>query len=137
MQILVPRPIAPNRKQPKAQNRFFSCSQKNISIALARSTAKFCVCFENRPKKTLNSEYCKRALEKVKSPNTLINMVSKRVRQLTSGGGAGSRPLLADTVGLGAGDIALLEIAEGKMAWIVDENAKDLPPPGPETKFAF
>lgn len=86
---------------------------------------------------TLNSEYCKRALEKVKSPNTLINIVSKRVRQLTSGGGGSSRPMILDTVGLGAGDIALLEIAEGKLEWIVDENAKDLPPPGPETKAAF
>ena len=89
-----------------------------------------------RIRTTLNSEYCKKALEKVKSPNTLINIVSKRVRQLTSGGGSGSRPLISDTVGLGAADIALLEIVEGKMAWIVDENAKDLPPPPPKMRTA-
>ena len=76
-------------------------------------------------------------MEKVKSPNTLVNIVSKRVRQLTSGGGSHSRPLIADTVGMGAADIALLEIAEGKLGWIVDENAKDLPPPKPENKFLF
>ncbi len=65
----------------------------------------------------MNSEICKKALEKVINPNILVNLVSRRVRQLTSGGGSGSRPLLAETAGLGAGDIAMLEIIEGKMAW--------------------
>lgn len=46
----------------------------------------------------------------------MVNLVSRRVRQLT-GGGNGSRPLITETAGLGAGDIALLEIIEGKMAW--------------------
>jgi DNA-directed RNA polymerase subunit omega len=64
----------------------------------------------------LNSELTKKALEKVGNPNTLVNLVSRRVRQLTSGG-AGSRPLLAETAGLGAADIALLEIIEGKLEW--------------------
>jgi DNA-directed RNA polymerase subunit omega len=64
----------------------------------------------------LNSELCRKALEKVGNPNILVNLVSKRVRQLT-GSGAGSRPLIADTAGLGAADIALIEIIEGKMAW--------------------
>ncbi len=59
----------------------------------------------------MNSEICKKALEKVGNPNVLVNLVSRRVRQLTSGG----RPLLTETAGLGYGDIALLEIVEGKM----------------------
>lgn len=59
----------------------------------------------------MNSEICKKALEKVGNPNVLVNLVSRRVRQLTSGG----RPLLMETAGLGFGDIALLEIVEGKM----------------------
>ena len=63
----------------------------------------------------MNSDICRRALEKVPNPNILVNLVSRRVRQLTSGGGTGSRPLLADTVGLGAADIAMLELIEGKM----------------------
>ncbi len=51
------------------------------------------------------------------SPNTLINLVSRRVRQLNSGGGSLSRPLLNDVTGLGAADIALTEIIEEKMGW--------------------
>jgi DNA-directed RNA polymerase subunit omega len=69
----------------------------------------------------LNAEYCKKALEKVGNPNVLINLVSRRVRQLNSGGGAASRPLIADTTGLGAADIALLEIIEEKTGWDLPE----------------
>jgi DNA-directed RNA polymerase subunit omega len=63
----------------------------------------------------LNAELCKKALEKVGNPNILVNLISKRVRQLCSGGGG--RPLLSDTVGMGAGDIALTELIENKMGW--------------------
>ena len=65
----------------------------------------------------MNSEYCKQALAKVGNPNVLINLVSRRVRQLNSGGGSLSRPLIADTQNMGAADIALLEIIEDKMAF--------------------
>jgi DNA-directed RNA polymerase subunit omega len=68
----------------------------------------------------LNAELCKKALEKVGNPNILVNLISKRVRQLSSGGGA--RPLLSDTVGLGAGDIALTELIENKMGWETIED---------------
>jgi DNA-directed RNA polymerase subunit omega len=64
----------------------------------------------------LNSEICKKALEKVGNPNVLVNLVSRRVRQLT-GGGPSSRPLIPDTTGLGAADIAMLEIVDGKIEW--------------------
>lgn len=62
----------------------------------------------------MNAELCKKALEKVGNPNILVNLISKRVRQLCSGGG---RALLSDTVGMGAGDIALTELIENKMGW--------------------
>jgi DNA-directed RNA polymerase subunit omega len=67
----------------------------------------------------LNSELTKRALEKVGNPNILVNIVSRRVRQLNGGGGGGapSRPLITETAGLGAADIALIEIAEGKVGF--------------------
>lgn len=65
----------------------------------------------------MNSELCKLALAKVGNPNVLINLVSRRVRQLNSGGGSLSRPLLLDIAGLGAADIALKEIVEDKMSW--------------------
>ena len=35
----------------------------------------------------MNAELCKRANEKVGNPNVLVNIVSRRVRQLNSGGG--------------------------------------------------
>jgi DNA-directed RNA polymerase subunit omega len=68
----------------------------------------------------VTSEYVKQALQKVGNPNILINVVSRRVRQLNSGGGAASRPLIADYVNLGAADIALIEIIEDKLSWSQD-----------------
>jgi len=65
----------------------------------------------------LNSEFCRKALEKVGNPNVLVNLVSRRVRQLTSAGGSLSRPLISEVAGLGAADIALIEIIEEKMSW--------------------
>jgi DNA-directed RNA polymerase subunit omega len=71
----------------------------------------------------LNSELCRKALDRVGNPNILVNVVSRRVRQLTGGGSTG-RPLVADTVGLGAADVAMLELIEGKLDWeAVDESA--------------
>jgi DNA-directed RNA polymerase subunit omega len=65
----------------------------------------------------LNAELCRKALEKVGNPNILVNLVSKRVRQLNSAGGTGSRPLVDSTANLGAGDIALTELVDEKMDW--------------------
>lgn len=61
----------------------------------------------------MNSELTRQALEKVGNPNVLVNIVSRRVRQLNAGGGGLGRPLVQDTVGLGAADIALRELVEG------------------------
>ncbi len=62
-------------------------------------------------------------MEKVGNPNVLINLVSRRVRQLNSGGGSSSRPLIADTANMGAADVALLEIIEEKVGWEMPEMA--------------
>ena len=64
----------------------------------------------------MNAELCKQALTKVGDSNTLINLVSRRVRQLNSGGGALSRPLVGDTATMSCADIALREIIEDKIA---------------------
>jgi DNA-directed RNA polymerase subunit omega len=64
----------------------------------------------------LNSELCRKALDRVGNPNVLVNIISKRVRQLT-GGGPGARPFVIDTAGLGAADVAMLELIEGKLDW--------------------
>jgi DNA-directed RNA polymerase subunit K/omega len=61
------------------------------------------------------------ALEKVGNPNVLVNLISRRVRQLTSGGGKMGRPLLAETGHMGAADIALREIAEEKIGFEMPE----------------
>ncbi len=69
----------------------------------------------------MNAELVKQALAKVGDPHVLINMVSRRVRQLNSGGGAISRPLIIDIGQAGAADIALLEIIHDKMGWEMPE----------------
>ena len=72
----------------------------------------------------LNAELTKKALEKVGNPNVLINLISRRVRQLNSGAGAMSRPLLSDVGNMGAADIALSEIIEGKIGFEMPETVE-------------
>ncbi|MST01166.1 MAG: DNA-directed RNA polymerase subunit omega [Pedosphaera sp.] len=67
----------------------------------------------------MNSELCRQAMEKVHNPHVLINLVSRRVRQLTTGN---SRPLIANTATMGIADIALTELIEGKMAFALNEQ---------------
>jgi DNA-directed RNA polymerase subunit omega len=69
----------------------------------------------------MNAELVKKALEKVGNPNILVNLISRRVRQLNSGGGGLSRPLVAGAGNLGVADIALREIIEEKMGWEMPE----------------
>jgi DNA-directed RNA polymerase subunit omega len=70
----------------------------------------------------MNAELCKRALEKVGNPNVLINIVSRRVRQLNAGGGGLGRPLVDAPVSMGLADIALTEILEDKMGFELPEE---------------
>ena len=53
----------------------------------------------------------------VGNPDILVNLVSRRVRQLNSGGGSISQPLILTGGTLGAADTALTELVEGKMGW--------------------
>lgn len=69
----------------------------------------------------MNADLVKKALEKVPNPNILVNLVSRRVRQLIRGGGGTNRPLVSDIGSLGAADIALLEIIEGKIGFDLPE----------------
>jgi DNA-directed RNA polymerase subunit omega len=77
-----------------------------------------------RGTKALNSELAKKALEKVGNPNVLVNLISRRVRQLNAGAGAISRPLVADTANLGAADVALREIIEDKIGFEMPDVAE-------------
>ncbi len=59
----------------------------------------------------------------VPNQQILVNMVSRRVRQLT----LGHRPLVEFAPGLGFADIALREIGEGKMTYesTLQQNGKE------------
>ncbi len=81
----------------------------------------------------MNAELCKKALEKVGNANVLVNIISRRVRQLTAGSGAMSRPLVICPESFGAADVALLEIIEDKLGWEPPE-ALDLVPEKPKKK---
>ena len=76
----------------------------------------------------MNAELCRLAAEKVGNPNVLVNLISRRVRQLNAGGGGLSRPLVNVPASMGLADIALTEILEGKMGWEVPEETAAVRP---------
>jgi DNA-directed RNA polymerase subunit omega len=55
----------------------------------------------------------KAAAEVISNPKILVNMVSRRVRQLC----LGHRPMVEFVPGLGHADVALSEIAAGKLSF--------------------
>ena len=63
------------------------------------------------PSLPMKSELVYKAAEIIDDPQVLINLVSKRVRQLNSG----RSPLIPTVPSMGAADIALTEIIEGKI----------------------
>lgn len=63
------------------------------------------------PKSPMKSSLVDQAAEIVKDPQVLVNIVSQRVRQLNSG----RSPLIDALPSMGAADIALTEIIEGKI----------------------
>ncbi len=60
----------------------------------------------------MNAHILEEASKVVSEPQILINMVSRRVRQLSAGG----RPMVEVGPRMGLADIALAEIAQGKLA---------------------
>jgi DNA-directed RNA polymerase subunit omega len=68
----------------------------------------------------------KAAAEVIPNPKILVNVVSRRVRQLC----LGHRPMVEFVPGLGHADIALSEIAAGKLTFelILNQNGKDASP---------
>ena len=61
----------------------------------------------------MRDDYIKEALRTVPDPNILINVVSRRVKQLKRG----SRPLVESLEKLAPEDVALREIREGKISF--------------------
>jgi DNA-directed RNA polymerase subunit omega len=68
----------------------------------------------------MKSKYLDPAMQLVPSPELLVNLVSRRVRQLTQG----HRPLTQIDAKMDYADIALKEISEGKIGYEI--------PSGPE-----
>ena len=70
----------------------------------------------------MNAELCKLAQDQIGNVDILVNLISTRVRQLNSGGRA-----LIDAPLLGAANVALTELVEGKMDYeLLDEVAPEI-----------
>lgn len=82
----------------------------------------------------MNSELTRRALEKVGNAHILVNVISRRVRQLNSGGGGISRPLVTVTPEMGVADIALLELIEEKIGFELEVEAGSAAPEAPKRR---
>jgi DNA-directed RNA polymerase subunit omega len=61
----------------------------------------------------MRDDYIKEALKTIDDPNILVNVVSRRVKQLKRG----NRPLVESLEKLSAEDTALREIIEGKISY--------------------
>ena len=61
----------------------------------------------------MKSKFLEPALQRIPSPELLVNIVSRRVRQLTSG----HRPMTQIDAKMDPMDIALKEISEGKIGY--------------------
>lgn len=61
----------------------------------------------------MRDDYLKNAQKVIEDPNILINVISRRVKQLRRG----NRPLVESLEKLSLEDIALREVAEGKISF--------------------
>ena len=66
----------------------------------------------------MRDDYIKQALGKILDPNILINVVSRRVKQLKRG----NRPMVESLEKLSPEDTALREIIEEKISFEAGEN---------------
>ena len=61
----------------------------------------------------MRDEYIREAQKVIQDPNVLINVISRRVKQLRRG----SRPLVESLEKLSPEDVALREVIEGKISF--------------------
>ena len=69
----------------------------------------------------MNAALVQKALAKVPNRHVLVNLISRRVRQLNSGSGTERRPLIINGGNMSAADTALLELIEGHMTFEMPE----------------
>jgi len=67
----------------------------------------------------MKSKYLDSAIQQIPGPELLVNIVSRRVRQLTQG----HRPMTMTDPKMDFTDIALKEITEGKIGYEIPPNA--------------
>lgn len=79
----------------------------------------------------MNADLVKAASEVITNQQILVNMVSRRVRQLT----LGHRPLVVCAPGLREADIALTEIANGKLTYESTFEKKENAAPAEVVEF--
>jgi DNA-directed RNA polymerase subunit omega len=79
----------------------------------------------------MKAELVKAANDVVPNQQILVNMVSRRVRQLC----LGHRPLVEYAPGMGHADIALTEIANGKLTYESTFGLKDNTAPAEVVQF--
>jgi len=69
----------------------------------------------------MKSELIEKASEIMPDPQVLVNMVSQRVKQLNDG----RSPLIPTVPSMGAADIALTEIIEGKVKLVESSESAE------------
>lgn len=67
----------------------------------------------------MRDDYLQEAQKVITDPMILINVVSRRAKQLKSG----YKPLIESLERLSAEDMALREIMEGKITYVLDEES--------------
>jgi DNA-directed RNA polymerase subunit omega len=73
----------------------------------------------------MKSKYLDAGLQRVSNPELLVNLVSRRVRQLAQG----HRPMTQTDPKMDYADIALKEISEGKLSY--EAAGEEGPEPSP------
>lgn len=68
----------------------------------------------------IRDDYLRNALKVIDDPNILVNVISRRVKQLRRG----SRPLVESLEKLSPEDTALREVAEGKISVALASEAE-------------
>jgi len=75
----------------------------------------------------MKSKYLEAAQQRIPNPELLINVVSRRVRQLAQG----HRPLTQTDARMDFSEIALKEISEGKLTYELAGEGEEIVPEAP------
>jgi DNA-directed RNA polymerase subunit omega len=103
----------------------YNCSKKSLGgrfIVIAKRAYSFIflrfISLTFSRDHTLRDDYLQQAQQVITDPMILINVVSRRAKQLKSG----YKPLIESLERLSAEDMALREIIEGKITYQLDES---------------